>query len=204
MLGFCVAFSCASLRSCLAAKARCPAGVSNRARLAEGTLLGFHQPAVVLCCSDRLILHLECRSATGLAFETAPRPSSNCPQESFDLTDRTRGRCMRSCKVFGPNRTKKFHVKHFGTIRSSVAPVRLRPGATITDAVEAGDLGKYSRPAAATLRARQRRESRSGRRTPHRAVPAPGQRRVRPQVRSASPRSPGRADVRDRHAPPRR
>ena len=26
---------------------------------------------------------------------------------------------MRFCKVFGPNRTKSFHVKHFGTILSA-------------------------------------------------------------------------------------
>jgi hypothetical protein len=26
------------------------------------------------------------------------------------------GRCLGACKVFGPNRTKMFHVKHFGTV----------------------------------------------------------------------------------------
>jgi protein-tyrosine phosphatase len=37
---------------------------------------------------------------------------------------------MRPCKVFGPNRTKMFHVKHFGTIVCATAAfvrVRMRP-----------------------------------------------------------------------------
>jgi putative GTP pyrophosphokinase len=44
------------------------------------------------------------------------RPPSNCAKESIDLTNRRGNRCLMPCKIFGSNRTKMFHVKHFGTI----------------------------------------------------------------------------------------
>jgi hypothetical protein len=36
-----------------------------------------------------------------------------------DRISARRARCLRPCKVFGPNRTKMFHVKHFGTIQNA-------------------------------------------------------------------------------------
>jgi hypothetical protein len=41
-----------------------------------------------------------------------------------DPTHLKAARCMTPCKVFGPIRTKMFHVKHFGTIGRLHSAVR--------------------------------------------------------------------------------
>jgi hypothetical protein len=47
------------------------------------------------------------------------RAAANCTKKSIDLTDHGRGRRRSPCKVLGLDRTKMFHVKHFGKIGSA-------------------------------------------------------------------------------------
>jgi len=69
---------------------------------------------------------------SGMTSRKPARPSrrrrrlaSNCTKKLIDLTRLKEGRCLRPCKVFGPNRTKMFHVKHFGTIGAARNEPRL-------------------------------------------------------------------------------
>jgi hypothetical protein len=41
------------------------------------------------------------------------------------------GRRLMPCKVFGPNRTKMFHVKHFGTIARQRTMYKTPPNSTV-------------------------------------------------------------------------
>jgi tetratricopeptide (TPR) repeat protein len=57
------------------------------------------------------------------ATEALPPPDFFRTQKSINLTLPERSRCLRPCKVLNPNRTKMFHVKHFGKIaRAKNAP----------------------------------------------------------------------------------
>jgi hypothetical protein len=68
---------------------------------------------------------------TGQAVEAPPPPSCNCTKKSIDLTRSKCGRCLRPCKDFGPNRTKMFHVKHFGTIARQHTMYKTPPNSTV-------------------------------------------------------------------------
>ena len=56
---------------------------------------------------------------TGYAIEAPPPRFWNCTKKSINLTRLKKGRRLRPCKVFGPNLTKMFHVKHFGSLISA-------------------------------------------------------------------------------------
>jgi hypothetical protein len=49
------------------------------------------------------------------AIEAAP-PVANCTKKPIELTRLQQRRSLTAGKVFRPDRTKSFHVKHFGTI----------------------------------------------------------------------------------------
>jgi hypothetical protein len=53
---------------------------------------------------------------TQVATEASPCAQPQNTGFSHDLTCFKAARCTRLCKIFGLNRTKMFHVKHFGTI----------------------------------------------------------------------------------------
>jgi hypothetical protein len=63
------------------------------------------------------------------ATEALPPPDFFRTKKSINLTLPERSRCLRPCKVLNPNRTKMFHVKHFGKIaraENAPRPVGLR------------------------------------------------------------------------------
>jgi hypothetical protein len=53
------------------------------------------------------------------------RPLAIAPKNRSILQDCGRHRCVRPCKILGLNRTKTFHVKHFGTIAVAGCEPRL-------------------------------------------------------------------------------
>jgi hypothetical protein len=53
------------------------------------------------------------------------RPAGIAPKNRSILPRPRRRRCRRPCKIFGLNRTKMFHVKHFGTIQTAENEPRL-------------------------------------------------------------------------------
>jgi hypothetical protein len=53
---------------------------------------------------------------TQVATEASPCAQPQNTGFSHDLTCFKAARCTRLCKIFGLNRTKMFHVKHFGPI----------------------------------------------------------------------------------------
>jgi hypothetical protein len=66
---------------------------------------------------SRADLTPKARSGNKLRTISAPPPlSANRTKKSSHLTQPMRRHCLEPSKIFWPNRTKTFHVKHFGTI----------------------------------------------------------------------------------------
>jgi hypothetical protein len=59
---------------------------------------------------------LDVASGNGLAIEAAPPIPEHCTKSPIDRTRAKHSRCPRCSRVLGADRTKVFHVKHFGTI----------------------------------------------------------------------------------------
>jgi hypothetical protein len=68
--------------------------------------------------SGGLISQWEHAPATSVAIG-APPLAKNCTENRPILPKQRRLHCLGPCKVLGQNRTKMFHVKHFGTIRAA-------------------------------------------------------------------------------------
>src|ERR1700724_4455309 len=65
------------------------------------------------------------RLATGSAIEAPPLHSKPTVEKSERSYKFEKGFCLAPCKIFGPNRTKMFHVKHFCKARTARNEPRL-------------------------------------------------------------------------------
>jgi hypothetical protein len=61
----------------------------------------------------------------GSAGKALPPPSLELDREIGLFYTIEEGRCPGPCKVSGPNRTKMFHVKHFGKVAPAGKQLRL-------------------------------------------------------------------------------
>jgi hypothetical protein len=104
-----------STHSCLVRKYSAVGGGTgikcwSRAR-PSGNGSGIPQPRLV---SDP---YIGLPSSNGLSYrDTAAAPLRIAPKNRSILPDRRRCRGLRACKVLARDRTKRFHVKHFGKI----------------------------------------------------------------------------------------